>query len=44
QARSRGCYGMWVLADDDNAAASATYRKAGGEAEGQPVMFSWRFE
>jgi ribosomal protein S18 acetylase RimI-like enzyme len=44
QARSRGCYGMWVLADDDNAAAGATYRKAGGEAESQPVMFSWRFE
>ncbi len=43
-ARSQGCYGMWVLADDDNAAAGATYRKAGGEAESQPVMFSWRFD
>jgi ribosomal protein S18 acetylase RimI-like enzyme len=42
-ARSRGCNGMWVLADDDNAAAAATYRKAGGEIESQPVMFSWRF-
>jgi ribosomal protein S18 acetylase RimI-like enzyme len=43
-ARSQGCYGMWVLADDDNAAAGATYRKAGGEVESQPVMFSWRFD
>ena len=43
-ARERGCYGMWVLTDDDNAAAGATYRKAGGEVESQPLMFSWRFE
>jgi ribosomal protein S18 acetylase RimI-like enzyme len=42
-ARERGCYGMWVLTDDDNAAAGATYRKAGGEVESQPLMFSWRF-
>lgn len=43
-ARSRGCYGMWLLADDDNIAAGATYRKAGGEAESKPVLFSWRFD
>jgi ribosomal protein S18 acetylase RimI-like enzyme len=42
-ARERGCYGMWVLTDDDNAAAGATYRKAGGEVESQPLMFLWRF-
>jgi len=42
-ARKQGCYGMWVLTEADNAAAGATYRKAGGEAESQPVMFSWRF-
>jgi ribosomal protein S18 acetylase RimI-like enzyme len=42
-ARAQGCYGMWVLTDDDNAAAGATYRKAGGEVESQPLMFSWRF-
>jgi ribosomal protein S18 acetylase RimI-like enzyme len=42
-ARERGCYGMWVLTDDDNAAAGATYRKAGGEIDSQPLMFSWRF-
>jgi hypothetical protein len=34
---------MWVLADDDNAAAAATYRKAGGDVESQPLMFSWKF-
>jgi ribosomal protein S18 acetylase RimI-like enzyme len=42
-ARKKGCYGMWVLADDDNAAAAATYRKAGGDVESQPLMFSWKF-
>ena len=42
-AREQGCYGMWVLADDDNAAAAATYRKAGGDVESQPLMFNWRF-
>jgi ribosomal protein S18 acetylase RimI-like enzyme len=39
----RGCYGMWVLTDDDNVAALATYRAAGaGEPEPQ-VMLSWTF-
>ena len=28
-ARERGCYGMWVGVDTDNAAARATYRRAG---------------
>ncbi|GAC1649213.1 MAG: GNAT family N-acetyltransferase [Candidatus Dormibacteraceae bacterium] len=42
-AEERGCYGMWVLADDDNSAAAATYRKAGGDVESQPLMFSWKF-
>jgi ribosomal protein S18 acetylase RimI-like enzyme len=42
-ARSNGCYGMWVLVDDENAAAAATYRKAHGDVESQPLMFSWRF-
>src|ERR1700682_1709457 len=30
-ARSRGCYGMWVGVDNDNAAALATYRAAGAD-------------
>jgi len=42
-AKSNGCYGMWVLVDDENAAAAATYRKAHGDVESQPLMFSWRF-
>ena len=42
-ARAQGCYGMWVLVDDDNAAAAATYRKAGGDVESQPLMFNWTF-
>ena len=43
-AREQGCYGMWVLVDDENAAAAATYRKADGDVESQPLMFSWRFQ
>jgi [ribosomal protein S18]-alanine N-acetyltransferase len=40
-ARERGCYGMWVLTDDDNAAALATYR-GGGAGEPEPsVMLTW---
>ncbi|MHB8588598.1 MAG: GNAT family N-acetyltransferase [Candidatus Dormibacteraceae bacterium] len=42
-AREHECYGMWVLVDDENAAAGATYRKAGGDVESQPLMFSWKF-
>ena len=42
-ARKRGCYGMWVLTDSDNAAALAAYTAAGaGPAEDQ-VMLSWTF-
>jgi ribosomal protein S18 acetylase RimI-like enzyme len=42
-ARERGCYAMWVLADQDNAAAIATYERAGGRRESTPVMLSWDF-
>jgi ribosomal protein S18 acetylase RimI-like enzyme len=42
-AQEKGCYGMWVLVDDDNAAAAATYRKAGGDVESQPLLFTWKF-
>jgi len=37
----RGCYGMWVLTDEDNAAAMATYRAGGGRREPESVMFVW---
>ena len=42
-ARDRGCYGMWVLTDDDNAAAMAAYQRAGGENPSPQTMIEWRF-
>jgi ribosomal protein S18 acetylase RimI-like enzyme len=42
-AREQGCYGMWVVCDDDNAAAVNTYRKAGGSSS-NPTLFDWRFD
>jgi ribosomal protein S18 acetylase RimI-like enzyme len=43
-ARERGCYGMFVLTDDDNVAALATYRSAGSnDAESRHVMLDWDF-
>ena len=42
-AGQRGCYGMWVLCDDDYEAALKTYRKTGG-SESEPVLFDWRFD
>ncbi len=40
-ARERGCYGMWVLTDEDNAAALAAYGAAGGGHPEPNVMLSW---
>ncbi len=40
-AGARGCGGMWVLTDDDNPAALATYRAAGATLAGGQVMFEW---
>ena len=40
-ARDLGCYGMWVLVDDDNDVALATYTRAGGVEESRPVMIGW---
>ena len=42
-ARAHGCYGMWVLTEEDNAAAVATYRAAGTDTESTHVMLSWTF-
>ena len=41
-ARERGCYGMWVGVDPDNAAALATYRRAGARAEEAFTSLEWR--
>ena len=40
-ARERGCYGMWVLTDDENAAAIAAYRAAGGIVGDNARQLSW---
>jgi ribosomal protein S18 acetylase RimI-like enzyme len=40
-AREQGCYGMWVGTEADNAAALATYRKAGADDEAPFVLLSW---
>ncbi len=42
-ARERGCYGMWVLTERENAAAMGTYRGAGAGAASDHVMLSWEF-
>ena len=42
-ARERDCYGMWVLTDDDNAAAMAAYRAAGGVVGETSRLLSWEF-
>jgi len=43
-ARGRGCYGMWVGTEPDNAAALATYRAAGADPPEPSVTLSWAFE
>ena len=40
-ARERGCYGMWVGTEPDNAAAVATYRRAGATARDAFVLLDW---
>ena len=40
-ATSLGCYGMWVLTDDDNTAALATYLGAGSEPPASHVLLNW---
>lgn len=42
-ARERNCYGMWVLTDDDNIAAIATYRAAGCAVGDTSRPLSWEF-
>lgn len=43
-ARDRGCYGMWVATEPDNAAAIATYRAAGSSAPEAAVVLDWTYE
>jgi GNAT superfamily N-acetyltransferase len=40
-ARGQGCYGMWVLTEDDNTAARATYEATDAKPPTAQSMFSW---
>ena len=42
-ARAAGCYGMWVVTDEDNAAARATYEGRGARPESGQVVEVWTF-
>jgi len=42
-ARKRGCTGMFVFVDDDNAAGRAVYRSAGGTESSRPYMVDWTY-
>ena len=42
-ARGRGCYGMWVGTEPDNAAAIRTYEQAGARATPAHVILEWDF-
>ena len=37
----RGCGELFVLADETNEAAKATYRRVGGTLERGQIMFTW---
>lgn len=44
-AERAGCYGMWVLTDQDNAAAIRTYEVAGAtEPAATSLMLAWTFD
>ena len=40
----RGCYGMWVLTDESNAGALATYGRSGAASEHGQVVLVWTFQ
>jgi ribosomal protein S18 acetylase RimI-like enzyme len=42
-ARAQGCYGMWVVTDNDNEAARATYEGTGAATERGQVVEVWTF-
>ena len=42
-AREAGCYGMWVITNEDNEVARATYEGAGGVSETKQVVEVWTF-
>ena len=42
-AKELGCRGMWDVTEPDNAAAIATYRRAGADEVSPCVIFGWTF-
>ncbi|MFB8236864.1 GNAT family N-acetyltransferase [Kitasatospora purpeofusca] len=42
--RERGCYGLWTLTEEGNAAARATYHRAGGTPERGQMALTWTFD
>ena len=42
-AREKGCYGMWVLTDDDNHAALKAYRRTPPQEEAPNHLIGWTF-
>jgi ribosomal protein S18 acetylase RimI-like enzyme len=40
----RGCYGLWVIANEANVAAVAAYGGAGGVPEAGQVVLSWSLD
>jgi ribosomal protein S18 acetylase RimI-like enzyme len=42
-AQERGCYGMWLATEPDNAAALATYRAAGADPPEPFLTLGWSF-
>jgi aminoglycoside 6'-N-acetyltransferase I len=43
-AKREGCREAWVLTDDDNVAARALYRAAGGDAGSPQLMITFRLD
>ncbi len=42
-ARTADCYGMWVVTDEDNTAARATYEGTGAIPETRQAVEVWTF-
>ena len=41
EARTMGCYGIWLATEADNKAARALYRKLGARETGGVVVYDW---
>ncbi|MFD0273838.1 GNAT family N-acetyltransferase [Kitasatospora sp. NPDC127111] len=43
-ARERGCHALWTVTEEENTAARATYRSAGGDPEPAQAVYAWDFD